>query len=54
VFPSVRAIAVGYARTCVLMTTGGVRCSGDNQHGPLGDGNMAFSPTPTLVVESCG
>jgi hypothetical protein len=43
-----------YAHTCMLMTTAGVRCSGHNEDGPLGDGNMAFSPTPTLVVGTCG
>lgn len=33
-----KAVAAGMESTCVLMTTGGVRCWGANQVGQLGDG----------------
>jgi alpha-tubulin suppressor-like RCC1 family protein len=34
----VRALALGFAHTCALMTSGGVRCWGANSVGQLGDG----------------
>jgi len=36
----VRQVALGNARTCALLTSGAVRCWGDNATGVLGYGNM--------------
>jgi alpha-tubulin suppressor-like RCC1 family protein len=50
----VKAIAAGYAHTCALMTTGGVRCWGSNQWGQLGDdtslGSYRSTPPSTDVL----
>jgi alpha-tubulin suppressor-like RCC1 family protein len=47
------AIAAGGTRTCALMTTGGVRCWGWDAYGQLGDGNLGWYSTPTMVAGIC-
>ncbi len=45
----VNAIAVGVNHTCVLTTTGGVKCWGDNSSGQLGDNSTTQRNTPVQV-----
>lgn len=44
------SIAVGSEHACVLDSTGGVKCWGDNQYGQLGDGTTTNRTTPVDVV----
>jgi len=46
----VTQIASGDSRTCALMDTGIVRCWGDNNGGPLGDGTTDDRSTPVTVT----
>ena len=42
----VQAMALGWNHTCVLTTSGGVRCWGDNSYGQLGNPNQLLTHTP--------
>ena len=46
---SVQAVAAGASSTCALMSTGGVRCWGDNTYGQLGDGTTTSRLIPPPV-----
>jgi alpha-tubulin suppressor-like RCC1 family protein len=46
---AIRNIAPGYQGTCVLLTSGGVDCWGDNYDGKLGDGSTVASLIPRPV-----
>jgi alpha-tubulin suppressor-like RCC1 family protein len=51
----VTAITVGSFHTCALLTSGQVRCWGDNFSGQLGSGSTALqSPLPTTVANESG
>ena len=47
---SASAVSVGGIHTCVLTTSGGVKCWGNNDLGQLGSGDLNSRKTPTQVV----
>lgn len=46
----VAALAAGYRHTCALLTSGSVRCWGENASGQLGDGSFTDRATPVAVT----
>jgi alpha-tubulin suppressor-like RCC1 family protein len=51
---SFRAIATGWAHTCVILTKGDVLCWGLNDQGQLGIGNTTSTKTPSAVSLGTG
>lgn len=45
----VNVIRAGYLDSCALLTSGGLRCWGDNQYGELGDGTYNNALIPVTV-----
>ena len=49
------AIGAGFAHSCALLSTGGVRCWGNNFHGQIGDGTASnVWTTPRNVTQLAG
>jgi alpha-tubulin suppressor-like RCC1 family protein len=46
----VTAITAGYLHTCALLSSGAVKCWGDNQYRQLGDGTETPKTTPVNVL----
>ena len=44
------AIRVGWDHTCALLTSGGIRCWGNNGYGQLGNGGTSMSLLPVVVL----
>jgi alpha-tubulin suppressor-like RCC1 family protein len=47
-------IALGEAHACARLTSGGVRCWGDNTQGQLGDGTTKSKPAPAEIKDLTG
>ena len=48
-FAKVKQLSAGWSHTCAVLTTGGVRCWGDNGNGQIGDGTTTRRLSPVAV-----
>ena len=46
-------VAIGTAHSCVLLSSGGVRCFGFNSNGQLGDGTMTDKTSASSGTQLC-
>lgn len=46
IYDATSALALGARHSCVIISSGGVKCWGDNAHGQLGNDNIAPSSAP--------
>jgi len=44
------AVAAGWGHTCVLVSTGGIQCWGNNEYGQLGYGEEAFERLTPVII----